>query len=230
VRTSSGAGTTPQGGVISPLLANIYLHEVLDTWLEQDVRPRLRGSASWVRYADDAVMLFEHEDDARRVMQVFPKRFGRYGLTLHPDKTRLVPFHGRVERKCRKEVGSPRTNRAVYALSINENALGMCVRDPLQDQARRPLRYHPAHRFSPAAFAEKGKSAPTIPAHMRADLGEVDTSVGEASVAVRIRAREFLSAHSSRESSVRAPLPERRSVRMRDSSTKSSRGPRSRER
>jgi RNA-directed DNA polymerase len=105
VRTSSDAGT-PQGGVISPLLANIYLHEVLDTWLEQDVRPRLRGRASWVRYADDAVMLFEHEDDARRVMQALPKRFGRYGLTLHPDKTRLVPF----QRPSRTEVpkGGPR--------------------------------------------------------------------------------------------------------------------------
>jgi len=87
----SDAGT-PQGGVISPLLANIFLHEVLDVWFHQEVQPRLRGRALLVRYADDAVMLFEHEEDARRVMDVLPKRFGRYGLTLHPDKTRLVPF------------------------------------------------------------------------------------------------------------------------------------------
>ena len=87
----SEAGT-PQGGVISPLLANIFLHEVLDTWWEQQVKPRLRGRAKLVRYADDAVVLIEHEDDARRVMEVLPKRFERYGLTLHPDKTRLVPF------------------------------------------------------------------------------------------------------------------------------------------
>lgn len=87
----SDAGT-PQGGVISPLLANIFLHEVLDVWFHQEVQPRLRGRALLVRYADDAVMLFEREEDARRVMDVLPKRFGRYGLTLHPDKTRLVPF------------------------------------------------------------------------------------------------------------------------------------------
>jgi hypothetical protein len=78
--------------VISPLLANIYLHTVLDVWFEQEVRVRLRGRAHLIRYADDAVMLFEYEDDARRVMAVLPKRFEHYGLTLHPDKTRLVPF------------------------------------------------------------------------------------------------------------------------------------------
>jgi group II intron reverse transcriptase/maturase len=88
-RSESG---TPQGGVISPLLANIFLHTVLDVWFEEQVRPRLRGRAKLVRYADDAVMLFEYEDDASRVMEVLPKRFGQYGLTLHPDKTRLVPF------------------------------------------------------------------------------------------------------------------------------------------
>jgi RNA-directed DNA polymerase len=87
----SEAGT-PQGGVISPLLANIFLHAVLDTWFHQEVLPRLRGRGVLVRYADDAVMLFEHEEDARRVMDVLPKRFGRHGLTLHPDKTRLLPF------------------------------------------------------------------------------------------------------------------------------------------
>jgi len=83
---------TPQGGVISPLLANIFLHTVLDVWFEEQVKPRLRGRAKLVRYADDAVILFEHEDDARRVMDVLPKRFERYELALHPDKTRLVPF------------------------------------------------------------------------------------------------------------------------------------------
>ena len=83
---------TPQGGVISPLLANIYLHEVLDVWFAEDVMPRLRGCAYLVRYADDFVILFEREDDVRRVLDVLPKRFGKYGLTLHPDKTRLVDF------------------------------------------------------------------------------------------------------------------------------------------
>jgi group II intron reverse transcriptase/maturase len=83
---------SPQGGVISPLLANAYLHEVLDTWFENTVKPVLKGRAFLIRYADDAVMVFQNEEDARRVLAVLPKRFGEYGLTLHPEKTRLVQF------------------------------------------------------------------------------------------------------------------------------------------
>jgi RNA-directed DNA polymerase len=83
---------TPQGGVISPLLANIYLHDVLDEWFEQQVKPCLKGRAFLLRYADDFVMGFTCEEDAWRVLEVLPKRFAKYGLTLHPDKTRLVPF------------------------------------------------------------------------------------------------------------------------------------------
>jgi group II intron reverse transcriptase/maturase len=83
---------TPQGGVISPILANIYLHEVLDVWFEQVVRPRLRGAAHLIRYADDFVIVCALERDAIRVLNVLPKRFGKYGLTLHPEKTKLVPF------------------------------------------------------------------------------------------------------------------------------------------
>ena len=83
---------TPQGGVISPLLSNIYLHEVLDVWLEEEVKPRLKGSAFLVRYADDFVIGFSNEEDARRVLDVLPKRFGKYGLALHPEKTRLLRF------------------------------------------------------------------------------------------------------------------------------------------
>ncbi len=83
---------TPQGGVISPLLANIYLHVVLDRWLHEEVKPRLRGQVELMRYADDAVLVFSNDEDARRVMEVLPQRFGRFGLTLHPEKTRLVEF------------------------------------------------------------------------------------------------------------------------------------------
>jgi group II intron reverse transcriptase/maturase len=83
---------TPQGGVISPLLANIYLHYVLDEWYEREVKPRLQGESFLIRYADDFVLGFSCEADAKRVMEVLPKRFAKYGLTLHPDKTRLVPF------------------------------------------------------------------------------------------------------------------------------------------
>jgi RNA-directed DNA polymerase len=89
--TNPEAGT-PQGGVISPLLANIYLHYVLDVWFKEEVKPRMRGQAFLIRYADDFVMGFACAEDARRVLEVLPKRFGKFGLTLHPDKTRLLPF------------------------------------------------------------------------------------------------------------------------------------------
>ena len=98
VLTHPEAGT-PQGGVISPLLANIYLHEVLDVWFEREVKPRLKGHGFLVRYADDFVMGFAHEEDARRVLDVLPKRFGKYGLALHPDKTRLLDFRSPRTRK-----------------------------------------------------------------------------------------------------------------------------------
>ena len=83
---------TPQGGVISPLLANVYLHHVLDEWFERAVRPRLRGRGLLVRFADDAVLCLARQRDAQRVMDVLAKRFGRYGLRLHPVKTRQVAF------------------------------------------------------------------------------------------------------------------------------------------
>lgn len=86
-----GTGTA-QGSVLSPLLGNIYLHYVLDEWFEREVKPRMRGEADLVRYADDFVMTFESQEDAERVMEVLRKRMGRYGLTLHPEKTRLLPF------------------------------------------------------------------------------------------------------------------------------------------
>jgi len=83
---------TAQGSVLSPLLGNVYLHYVLDRWFEDDVKPRLGGKALLVRYADDFVLGFERKEDAERVMAVLGKRMGRYGLTLHPDKTRLLDF------------------------------------------------------------------------------------------------------------------------------------------
>lgn len=99
---------SPQGGVISPLLANIYLHYVLDEWFEQQVQPRLRGQAFLIRYADDFVIGFTEESDARRVLAVLGKRFAKYGLTLHPDKTRLIRFQ-RPSRRGGKSVGKPET-------------------------------------------------------------------------------------------------------------------------
>jgi RNA-directed DNA polymerase len=83
---------TPQGGVISPLLATIFLHYVLDEWYEHEVKPRMNGRCFLIRFADDFLIGFEREEDARRVMDVLPKRFNRFGLTIHPTKTALILF------------------------------------------------------------------------------------------------------------------------------------------
>lgn len=82
----------PQGSVVSPLLANVFLHNVLDEWFEQEVKPRMRGEVYLVRFADDFVIACQREDDARRVMEVLPKRFARFGLQLHPTKTQMIAF------------------------------------------------------------------------------------------------------------------------------------------
>jgi group II intron reverse transcriptase/maturase len=98
---------TVQGSTLSPLLGNVYLHYVLDLWFAEEVKPRLRGRAMLVRYADDAVFGFERRDDAQRVMAVLGKRMARFGLSLHPQKTRLLDF--RRPARSRGEGRSPRT-------------------------------------------------------------------------------------------------------------------------
>ena len=98
----SGTGT-PQGGVISPLLANIYLHYVVDEWFEKEVKPRMRGKCRLIRFADDFVIVFLLKYDAERVLAVISKRFEKYGLTVHPDKTRLVDFRPPTHYERRRE-------------------------------------------------------------------------------------------------------------------------------
>jgi RNA-directed DNA polymerase len=92
-----GVGT-PQGGVISPMLANVFLHYVLDEWFAEQVQPRLRSGSALIRYCDDFVMLFACKDDAERVQAVLGKRLAKFGLELHPDKTRLIDFRSPAER------------------------------------------------------------------------------------------------------------------------------------
>jgi group II intron reverse transcriptase/maturase len=100
---------TYQGSVISPLLANIYLHYVLDVWIEHTIKPRLRGHIALVRYADDFVLCFQYRSDAEAVRQMLSQRFADFGLRLHPEKTRLLHF-GRFEREdSRKEKRKPNT-------------------------------------------------------------------------------------------------------------------------
>jgi RNA-directed DNA polymerase len=92
-----GTEGTPQGGVVSPMLSNIFLHHVLDEWFEDVVKSRMAGPCTLVRFADDFVMMFKNHHDAKRVLEVLGKRLDRYGLTLHPDKTRFIDF--RPERQ-----------------------------------------------------------------------------------------------------------------------------------
>ena len=90
---------TPQGNIISPLLCNVYLHYALDKWLQETVRPLLKGELFIIRYADDFIIGFEHEEDARRVNQTLPKRMGKYGLTIHPEKSKLISFTPEKSKK-----------------------------------------------------------------------------------------------------------------------------------
>ncbi len=102
---------TPQGAVISPLLANVYLHSVLDRWFARDWRPReARGEAYLVRYADDFVLGFQHRGDAVRFMEALRERFAAFGLALHPEKTRLMEF-GRfaIENRAKRGERRPET-------------------------------------------------------------------------------------------------------------------------
>jgi len=100
---------TGQGQTISPLLANIYLHHVLDKWFENEVKPRLRGAAHEIRFADHAVLCFQYKEDAVKVMEVLPKRFAKYGLTIHPEKTRLVEFGRYAEENAKRKGKKPCT-------------------------------------------------------------------------------------------------------------------------
>jgi len=100
---------TGQGQPISPLLANIYLHHVLDKWFEDEVKPRLRGEAYEIRFADDAILCFQHKEDAEKVLEVLPKRFEKYGLTLHPEKTRLIEFGRYAAKNAGKQGKKPAT-------------------------------------------------------------------------------------------------------------------------
>src|SRR6266700_2772711 len=94
---------TGQGQTISPLLANIYLHYVLDEWFEDVAKPRLRGEAHEIRFADDAILCFHYREDAEKVKNVLSKRFAKYGLTLHPEKTRLLEFGRYAEERAKKQ-------------------------------------------------------------------------------------------------------------------------------
>ena len=136
---------TPQGAPISPLLANVYLHNVLDEWFAREWRPReVRGEAYIVRYADDFVLGFQHRDDAVRFMEALRERFAAYGLELHPEKTRLVEF-GRLAEANRRERGERRPETfdflgfTHYCRTTHKGRFGL-GRKPAPKRMRRTLK------------------------------------------------------------------------------------------
>jgi group II intron reverse transcriptase/maturase len=157
---------TPQGGVISPLLANIYLHEVLDRWFAEEVRPRVKGSAHLIRYADDFVMVFATESDARRVMAVLPKRFARFGLALHPEKTQLIDYRQSRRSRGKEGGGKPPTfdflgfthywgrSRKGNPIVVRKTARGRMARS-----LKRVAQWCKRHRHLPVAEQHRSLSA-----------------------------------------------------------------------
>ena len=115
---------TGQGQTISPLLANVYLHYVLDVWFEHVVKPRLRGEAHEIRFADDAILCFQYREDAEKVASVLPKRFARFGLTLHPEKTRLVAFGRFAEEVAKRQGQKPASFEASSVSRTSARAVG----------------------------------------------------------------------------------------------------------
>ena len=100
----------PQGASLSPLLANVYLHYVLDEWFQRDVQPRMHGESHMIRFADDFIVCFELESDARRYQAVLPKRLARFSLSVAEDKTKLIRFGRFACRDCqRRGEGAPQT-------------------------------------------------------------------------------------------------------------------------
>ena len=100
---------TPQGGIISPLLANIYLHYALDLWVQQWRKRHARGELYFVRYADDFVACLQHEEDARAMREALAARLAKFGLELHPEKTRVIRFGRFAREKCAREGRKPET-------------------------------------------------------------------------------------------------------------------------
>lgn len=175
---------TPQGGVVSPILANVYLHEVLDTWFAEQVQPQLLGRSFLVRFADDSVIVFSNEQDARRVLAALPARFERFGLKLHPVKTRLLYFRPPSDREpprggprsfdflgfthfwARSRKGRPFVQRKTAADRFRRTAvsLNQWLRDhrhqPVRDQHKAlsaKLRGHYAYYGLPANRAALGR-------------------------------------------------------------------------
>lgn len=157
--TETGTG---QGQTISPLLANVYLHNVLDLWFEGAVKPLLRGSAELIRYCDDFVICFRYKDDAERTLDALTKRFAKYGLTLHPEKTRLIAFGRQALESWEHGGRKPDTfdflgfsHFCARSLKGNFTIHISTMRKRLRRAATRISEWCRAHRHNPVADQQK---------------------------------------------------------------------------
>ena len=116
---------TPQGSVISPVLANLYLHYVLDLWVHQWRRRKAKGDVMRCRYADDAVLGFQHREEAEQFLEQLRERLAKFGLELHPEKTRLIEF-GRYATERRKRLG--KESRRPSTFWVSPTSVGQHVR------------------------------------------------------------------------------------------------------
>lgn len=164
--TEEGVG---QGQVISPFLANVYLHHVLDKWFEEEVKPRLQGGAFLIRYVDDAVICFQTAEDAQKVLKVLDKRFSNYGLTLHPEKTRLVEVGRAALRKADRHETAPGTFDFLGFSHITERSRRGSYRPGVRTMKKRLRRglkkvhqWCKAHRHDPV-----GRQQETLNAMLR---------------------------------------------------------------
>jgi RNA-directed DNA polymerase len=157
---------TGQGQTISPLLANIYLHYVLDEWFEKVVKPRLRGEAHEIRFADDAVLCFQYREDAEKVKSVLAKRFARYGLTLHPEKTRLVEFGRQAIGNAKRQGKKPATFDFLGFTHISARSRGgkftvrvRTMRKRLRRGLKAVAQWCQEHRHDPVGVQQKTLNA-----------------------------------------------------------------------
>ena len=129
---------TGQGSVISPLLANVYLHYCFDLWAERWRRREARGDMIIVRYADDLAVGFEHEGDARRFLDAMRERLGEFALSLHPDKTRLIEFGRFAWRSTASDAGSAnrRPLRSGFTCHLQVQIAPGTLPTPPEDPAR----------------------------------------------------------------------------------------------
>jgi RNA-directed DNA polymerase len=153
----------PQGGSISVVLSNLYLHYVLDLWFERIVKPRLRGEAYLIRYMDDFVVCFQHRADAERFQQVLVKRLAKFALALEPSKTRLVAFGRFAERKAREQGKRPETF-AFLGLTLLHAQPPRTLQGGMEDRQDTPAAQSGELASAAAAYSTRAAQSPSRPA------------------------------------------------------------------